>query len=139
MTEGAEDFRKDTKDDPENGARYHAVYLVAGYTDLRYGLRSLSTVLEVKLGRGGIKKDTLYLFCGRRMDYLKGVVWKEDQCILFQKRLEREIQWPRTDKEAAALTPEQRHFLTEGLPPAVTRVLRNTEQGGHFAALNIRS
>ena len=139
MEESTNDLMKAAKEEPEDGIWYNKVYFVAGYTDLRYGLRSLSTFLEIKLGRGGIERDTLYLFCGRKMDYIKGLVWKEDRCILLEKNLDQKIEWPRTDEDLNMLTQEQKCFLAEGLKPAVTKILRNVNGRGYFAAMNIKT
>lgn len=42
------------------------IFIVTGYTDLRFGLDSLAAIIESKLGKNSIEPDTLYMFCGRR-------------------------------------------------------------------------
>ena len=44
------------------------VYIVTGYTDLRFGIDSLAALIKSKLGKEPLVPDTLYLFCGRRTD-----------------------------------------------------------------------
>ena len=44
------------------------IFIVTGYTDLRFGLDSLAAIIESKLGKNSIEPDTLYMFCGRRTD-----------------------------------------------------------------------
>lgn len=41
------------------------IFIVTGYTDLRFGLDSLAAIIESKLGKNPIEPDTLYMFCGR--------------------------------------------------------------------------
>ena len=52
------------------------VYIVTGYTDLRYGIDSLAAVIESIRGNKPFIPDTLYLFCGRRTTRIKGLVWE---------------------------------------------------------------
>lgn len=48
------------------------------------------------------------MFCGRRSDHIKGLLWMGDGFFLLCKRLEAgSLSWPRTSEEAADLTEEQ--------------------------------
>lgn len=51
------------------------VYIVTGYTDLRSGIDRLVSLIGSSLGQSPFVPDTLYLFCGRRTDRIKGLVW----------------------------------------------------------------
>ena len=55
---------------------FQAVYIVCGYTDLRFGMDRLAAVIETKTGNSPYVPGTLYLFCGRRSDRIKGLVWE---------------------------------------------------------------
>lgn len=66
---------------------FKAVYIVCGYTDLRSGIDSLAAVLEAQTGSTPYVPDTLYLFCGRRADRIKGLVWEKDGWLMLYKRL----------------------------------------------------
>ncbi|MCI9599879.1 MAG: transposase, partial [Lachnospiraceae bacterium] len=53
---------------------FKAVYIVCGYTDLRAGMDRLAALVETQTGNRPYIPDTLYLFCGRRTDRIKGLV-----------------------------------------------------------------
>lgn len=95
---------------------FKAVYIVCGYTDLRSGIDSLAAALEAQTGSTPYVPDTLYLFCGRRTDRIKGMVWENDGWLMLYKRLaEGRFQWPRSADEVRKLTPQQFRWLMEGL------------------------
>lgn len=92
------------------------VYIVTGYTDLRSGIDTLASLVESKLGKNPFVPDSLYLFCGRRTDRIKGLVWESDGHLLLYKRLEQgSFQWPRSESEVRNLTQQQFRWLMEGL------------------------
>lgn len=95
---------------------FKAVYIVCGYTDLRSGMDRLAALIETQTGNQPYIPDTLYLFCGRRTDRIKGLVWEGDGWLLLYKRLsESRFQWPRSPEEVHCLTPQQFRWLMEGL------------------------
>ncbi|MCR5166400.1 MAG: IS66 family insertion sequence element accessory protein TnpB [Oscillospiraceae bacterium] len=51
------------------------VYLVTGYTDLRRGIDGLATIVQAQLRLDPFSK-ALFLFCGRRCDRIKGLLWE---------------------------------------------------------------
>ena len=102
---------------------FKQVYIVCGYTDLRSGIDSLASLLESRMGVRPYIPDTLYLFCGRKTDRIKGLVWEKDGFLLLYKRLEDgSLTWPRTEQEAAELTEEQFQYLMLGLNPLDSKV-----------------
>lgn len=99
-----------------DAACFKAVYIVCGYTDLRSGMDRLAALVEAQTGNRPYLPDTLYLFCGRRTDRIKGLVWEWDGWLLLYKRLsDGRFQWPRSPEEVRSLTPQQFRWLMEGL------------------------
>ena len=115
-----------------NASGFRKVYIAAGYTDLRRGIDGLASIVKFNFLRRGIdglasivkfnfqldpyEKDILFLFCGRRSDRIKGLVWEGDGFLLLYKRLELGgFSWPRTKEEALEITPEQYRALMQGL------------------------
>ena len=66
---------------------FKEVYIVCGYTDLRSGMDRLAALVEAQVGTKPYVPDTLYLFCGRRTDRIKGLVWEGDGSLQLYKRL----------------------------------------------------
>ena len=91
------------------------VYIACGYTDLRKGIDGLAAMVQQQFQLDPFT-NTLFLFCGRRRDRIKGLYWEQDGFILLYKRLEQgAYQWPRTENEVRQLTPQQYRGLMEGL------------------------
>ena len=104
---------------------FKKIFIVTGYTDLRSGIDRLADTIRSYLGEDAIEADTLYLFCGRRTDRIKGLVWEEDGFLLIYKRLEAgTFQWPRSEAEARNITSEQYHLLMSGysIDPSVHKI-----------------
>ena len=95
---------------------FKQVYIVTGYTDLRSGIDRLVSIITTKTANSPFVPDTLYLFCGRKTDRIKGLVWEKDGFLLLYKRLEQgRFQWPRNESEVQSLTRQQFRWLMEGL------------------------
>ncbi len=99
------------------------IYIAVGYTDLRLGVNGLAQAVGAKYDLNPFEKGTLFLFCGRRTDRIKALLWEGDGFLLLYKRLEDgRFDWPRTEVQAASLTPEQFHMLLIGLNPLKPRI-----------------
>ncbi len=91
------------------------VYIACGYTDLRRGIDGLASIVQQQF-RLDPFTNTLFLFCGRRRDRIKGLYWEGDGFLLLYKLLEGgSFQWPRSEAEARLLTPQQYRRLMDGL------------------------
>lgn len=99
-----------------NATCFNNIYIVCGRTDLRYGIDSLAGVLRSLGVENPAAANTLYLFCGRRSDRIKGLVWEGDGFLLLYKKLVNgSFQWPRNASEVKSLTAKQFRWLMEGL------------------------
>ena len=99
-----------------NATCFNNIYIVCGRTDLRYGIDSLAGVLRSLGIENPAAANTLYLFCGRRSDRIKGLVWEGDGFLLLYKKLVNgSFQWPRDASEVKSLTAKQFRWLMEGL------------------------
>ena len=92
------------------------VYLITGYTDLRRGIDGLAEVVQGKLELDPYN-TALFLFCGRRRDRIKGLLWEGDGFLLLYKRMEVQgrFRWPRNSDEVRTLTWQQFDWLMSGL------------------------
>ena len=96
--------------------RYAAIYIACGYTDLRYGIDGLAATVQREFGMDSFQTGTLFLFCGRRRDRIKALLWEGDGFLLLYKRLENGVfQWPRSVQEVKEMTPQEYRWLMEGL------------------------
>ena len=99
-----------------NATCFNNIYIVCGRTDLRYGIDSLAGVLRSLGIENPAAANTLYLFCGRRSDRIKGLVWEGDVFLLLYKKLVNgSFHWPRNASEVKSLTAKQFRWLMEGL------------------------
>jgi len=94
---------------------FHAVYVICGFTDMRYGMDTLAAIIENRYHLSLFVPNTLFLFCGKRANKIKGLVWEGDGFLLFTKRVESgRFSWPRTSSEARQLSPKQFEWLLNG-------------------------
>lgn len=95
--------------------RFAAIYIVCGYTDLRYGIDSLAAIIENRYHLNLFIPNTLFLFCGRSTSRIKGLLWEGDGFLLLYKRVaEGHFSWPRTSKDLRTMSPEQFRWLMNG-------------------------
>jgi transposase len=103
--------------------KVHRVILACGTVDLRKGIEGLAQIIELHYYLDPFEKGTLFLFCGRRSDRIKGLVWIGTGFLLLYLRLESgSFSWPRNTKEAAELTEEQFKYLMMGLNPIEPKI-----------------
>lgn len=92
------------------------IYLACGYTDLRRGIDGLVTLVKYSFDLDRCEKGSIFLFCGRRTDRIKVLVYEGDGFLLLYKRLaDGRFQWPRTPTEVRQLNMQQYRWLMEEL------------------------
>ena len=107
----------------KEGIGFSRVIICCGRTDLRKGIQGLTAFVRLNYGLETTEKGTLFLFCGRKTDRIKALLWEGDGFLLLYKRLEDgRFDWPRTPAQAASLTPEQYHYLLIGLNPLKPKI-----------------
>ena len=99
----------------KDGLTFSKIVLAVGRSDLRKGIDGLSTLVSLRYGIDTLEKDTLFLFCGTRLDRIKGLLWTGDRYVLLYIRLsDGRFQWPRNAAEARCLTGEEFTRLMDG-------------------------
>lgn len=96
--------------------RADSIYIVCGKTDMRKQIDGLCAIIEGKLHMGP-DDNALFLFCGRRCDRIKAILYEPDGIVLLYKRLsvDGRFRWPRNQDEVRQLTWQQFDWLMSGL------------------------
>ncbi len=98
------------------GYGFKKVYIACGFTDLRYGVDGLAMLVKECFKLDPFEEGTLFLFCGRKSDRIKGLLWEGDGFLMLYKRLsDGHYQWPRKTDELKQMTREQYEWLMKGL------------------------
>ena len=92
------------------------LYIVTGYTDMRKSIDGLCAIVEDQLHMDP-RRSALFLFCGKRCDRVKALLWENDGFVLLYKRMEVKgrFRWPRSSQEVRQLTRQQFDWLMSGL------------------------
>lgn len=104
------------------------VYLACGYTDMRKQIDGLAALVQTQFHMD-CNQRALFLFCGRRSDRLKGLLWEGDGFLLFYKRLENgRFQWPQSQEAVRELSRQEYRWLLEGLTLDPQKRIRPSER-----------
>ena len=91
------------------------IYIACGYTDMRKSIDGLAAIVQQQF-RMDPFSPALFLFCGKRRDRFKALLWEGDGFLLFYKRLENgTCRWPRSQEDVKPITWQQFRWLMEGL------------------------
>ena len=91
------------------------VFLACRPVDLRNGFDGLASKAQQVIGADPFSGH-LFLFRGKRGDYLKALCWDGSGLCLFAKRLEKgRFAWPPIVDGAMTLTPAQLALLIEAM------------------------
>ena len=88
-------------------SRAEHIYIVCGYTDMRKAIDGLAAIVQQNF-KLDVFSGSLFLFCGKRCDRIKALLWEEDGFVLKYK-------WPRDSDEARQITQQEFRWLMEGL------------------------
>lgn len=105
------------------------IYIVCGHTDMRKSIDGLAAIVQQQY-KLDLFSSSAFLFCGRRRDRLKVLLWETDGFILLYKRLEDgKFNWPRSEQEVRNLTREQYIWLMQGLSVDQPKAIKKVEGG----------
>lgn len=105
------------------------IYIACGYTDMRKSIDGLVAVVQQQFQLDPFQ-PTLFLFCGRRRDCIKCLLWEGDGFVLLYKRLENgSFQWLPDEAKCKPITWQQFRWLTEGLKSEQKLSISAAEKG----------
>ena len=90
---------------------FQHVYLCTGYTDLRKGIDGLISIVTGTFGLDPTEAGSIFLFCGRRNDRMKVLLYEGDGWLLCYKRF----------------TDQQYRWLMEGLSIEQKKVIHKVK------------
>ena len=101
------------------------IFLACGFTDMRKSVDGLAAIVQQNFQLDPFSNN-LFIFCGRRHDSLKALLWRGDGFLLLYKRLDNgRFRWPQKQEDVISITDQQLRWLLEGLdicqPNAVKR------------------
>ena len=101
------------------------IFLACGFTDMRKSVDGLAAIVQQNFQLDPFSNN-LFIFCGRRHDRLKALLWRGDGFLLLYKRLDNgRFRWPQKQEDVISITDQQLRWLLEGLdicqPNAVKR------------------
>ena len=91
------------------------IYIAYGYTDMRKSIDGLAAIILQQFKMDPFQ-SALFLFCGKRCNRIKALLWEKDGFVLLYKRLENgSFRWPRNESDLKVISWQQFRWLMEGL------------------------
>lgn len=107
------------------------IYIACGATDMRKGIDGLAAVVQLQFELDPFASSA-FLFCGRRKDRIKALIWEDDGFLLAYKRLENgHYQWPQNEDEMRQITKKELDSLLEGFSIVQKKTIHKATPG-HF-------
>jgi len=108
---------------------FKKIYIAVGYTDLRSGIDGLAAIVKFKFKLDPYDKNTIFLFCGKRCDRIKALLWEGDGFLLMYKRVNiGSFSWPRSTEEAVLISQDQYTALMQGLEIISSHPIKELER-----------
>ena len=83
------------------------VFLACGFTDMRKSIDGLAAIVQQNYQLDPFS-NALFIFCGRRHDRLKALLWRGDGFLLLYKRLDNgRFRWPQKQEDVISITEQQ--------------------------------
>ena len=105
------------------------IYIVCGHTDMRKSIDGLAAIIQQQY-QLDLFSNSAFLFCGRRRNRMKVLLWEDSGFLLLYKRLENgKFSWPRNEQEVRDLTYEQYIWLFQGLSIDQPKAIKKMPDG----------
>ena len=89
------------------------VFLACGFTDMRKSIDGLAAIVQQNFQLDPFS-NALFIFCGRRHDRLKALLWRGDGFLLLYKRLDNgRFRWPQKQEDVISITEQQLRWLLD--------------------------
>jgi transposase len=91
------------------------IYIKSGSTDMRKQINGLTIQVQEVMEKDPFS-GALFMFCNRKRNLLKIIIWERNGFWLFLKRLEKDkFPWPQTVKEVREIKREEFEMLLKGI------------------------
>lgn len=105
------------------------IYIACRFTDMRKSIDGLAAVVQEQFHLDPFSAS-LFLFCGKRRDRMKVLLWEGDGFVLLYKRLENgNFKWPRKESEVKPISWQEFRWLMEGLELEQKHAIKPAEPG----------
>lgn len=91
-----------------NATGFKHIYIATGYADLRKSIDGLAMLISTEFKLNPYDEGSIFLFCGKRNDRIKALVFEGDGFLLMYKRLaDGKYKWPRSGEDVRNITEQQ--------------------------------